>query len=275
MIRYFWIGLIMLTIGCQKESAPITKQQMNVAYGNDEQQKMDIYLPSGSIAEHARVLVLIHGGGWAGGDKSDFSDAIPVIQQRLPNYAIINLNYRLVTASGNRFPTQENDIQAAIQFIFNNRTKWSLSDQFVLLGASAGAHLALLQSYKYNSPVKPGAVISFFGPTDLTALYNNNVTAALLLNFALGANPSQQPALYQQSSPVTFVNTSCPPTLLLQGGQDELVPPSQATSLQAALNTAGVPNQYVLYPTEGHGWSGANLLDSYERIAAFLQTYMP
>jgi len=275
MSRYIWISLLMLTLACRKNSDPVDEEQLNVSYGNEQQQQMDIYLPANRSTQNTKALILIHGGGWATGDKTDFNEAVSLIRQRLPDYAVFNLNYRLATAGSNRFPAQENDIRAAIQFISDQRTRFNISDRFVLLGASAGGHLALLQAYKYNSPVKLRAVISFFGPTDLVALYNDNAAAAFLLNLAIRAAPAQAASLYIQSSPLTFVNADCAPTLLLQGGQDELVPPNQASMLQAALQANGVFHEYVYYPTEGHGWTGANLADSYEKIAAFLQARVP
>jgi len=258
---------------CDKDK--IKDDRRNVSYGSDSQQKMDIYLPADRSTTNTKVLVLIHGGGWSGGDKSDFDAGIASIQQQLPGYAIFNINYRLVTGAGaNRFPTQEQDVKAALEFIYARRSEYQISDKFVLLGASAGGHLALLQGYKYTSPVKPKAIVDFFGPTDMTALYNTNITAGVLIAFAIGATPASNASLYQQSSPITYVSAQSPPTIILQGGVDDLVPPSQSTSLQAKLNTAGVPNQYVFYPSEGHGWAGANLTDSYLKIAAFLTTHV-
>ncbi|MEI9944727.1 MAG: prolyl oligopeptidase family serine peptidase [Chitinophagaceae bacterium] len=130
------------------------------------------------------------------------------------------------------------------------------------------------RDYKYNTPVKPKAVVSFFGPTDLTALFNTNILAALILAQVVGTLPAANATLYQQSSPSTFVTTSTPPTLLLHAGADPLVPPAQATLLQTLLNNAGVTNQYVFYPSEGHGWTGANLDDSFVKIAAFLNAHV-
>ena len=91
----------------------------------------------------------------------------------------------------------------------------------------------------------------------------------------LGGTPSTNAALYQASSPINFVSARCPPTLILHGGADPLVPVSQSTALKATLESVNVPVQMVIYPTEGHGWLGANLSDSYGKIADFLKTYNP
>ncbi|MBK7289651.1 MAG: hypothetical protein IPI78_05040 [Chitinophagaceae bacterium] len=68
------------------------KNMLNVAYGTDAQQKMDIYLPANRTATNTKVLILIHGGGWTSGDKTDFSSAlIDTLNKRFPNYAILIL----------------------------------------------------------------------------------------------------------------------------------------------------------------------------------------
>jgi len=54
------------------------------------------------------------------------------------------------------------------------------------------------------------------------------------------------------------------------GGTDILVKFSQSATVDAKLQMAGVVHQYVFYPTEGHGWAGANLVDSFDKIQAFL-----
>lgn len=278
MKQYFCLFLFVIVLqSCKKEPGNDNRTavtMMNVSYGSDAKQTMDVYLPAGRSVDTTKVIVLIHGGGWTEGDKADFTPFVEVIQQLLPGYAIFNINYRLAYNGSNIFPTQENDVKAAIEFIYSKRSGYHISDKFVYLGASAGGHLSLLQAYKYHSPVTPKAVISFFGPTDLTALFGSNLWAALILAQLTGSLPATNPAIYQQSSPITFVNASSPPTLLLHGGADPLVPSSQADLLKDALTNTGVANQYVFYPNEAHGWTGANLDDSIAKIVAFLRNHV-
>lgn len=251
---------------------------MNVSYGTDATQKMDVYLPAGRSASSTKLIIMIHGGGWTSGDKTDMTVYVDTLKRRFPSYAIININYRLVSATNNFFPTQENDVKAAVEFIYNKRNEYAVSDKFVLMGASAGAHLALLHAYKYNTPVKIKAVVDFFGPTDMAAMYNNPASIyappssiAQLFN---GATPVTNPTAYTQSSGLTFVTPQSPPTIILHGGQDPLVKPSQATALRDKLALNTVSNQYVFYPAESHGWIGANLGDSFDKIQAFLNLYV-
>ena len=267
-----------MLFGCKKDDSAVNSvlpelNTANVSYGTDAQQKMDVYLPSGRTTTTTKTLILIHGGGWSTGDKSDFNTYVDTMKRRLPDYAIININYRLATGTSNLFPTQENDVKSAIEFIYSKRTDYDISDKFVLLGASAGGHLSLLQGYKYDSPVKVKAIVDFFGPTDLVDMYNNPASIFAppsALAAVIGATPTSNPTLYQQSSPINFVTAQSPPTIILQGGVDPLVSPNQAIALNNKLQTMGVVHQYVFYPTESHGWTGTDLVDSFDKIQAFL-----
>jgi acetyl esterase/lipase len=243
---------------------------------------MDVYLPANRSTASTKVLVMIHGGAWSSGDKADFSVLTngmvitDTMKNRLPDYAIFNINYRLSTGAANLFPTQENDVKSALQFIFDKSADYVISNKYVLVGASAGAHLAMLQGYKYTAPVKPKAIVSFFGPSDLVDMYNNpaggNTTLTLALGAVVGATPTGNPALYSSSSPVTYIAAGVPPTILLHGSNDPLVSASQSLAVKNKLTTAGVVNQYVLYPGKGHGddWGDAIYKDAFNNIQAFL-----
>ena len=280
-IKYLptWIVLFVFSVllgSCKKEKLPavIPAQTVkNISYGSDALQKMDLYLPAGRSVLSTKVIVLIHGGAWSSGDKTDFDAYVDTLKRRIPDYAIFNINYRLATGTSNFFPSQENDVKAALEFIVNKSAEYYVSQKIVLLGASAGGHLALLQGFKYASPVKVKAIIDFFGPTDMTDLYNNPASPLIpssSIALIVGGTPTTNPAIYQQSSPVNFVTAQSPPTIILQGGLDQLVSPSQSVALKNKLQTMGVVNQYVFYPLENHGWTGSNLTDSFNKIDAFL-----
>jgi acetyl esterase/lipase len=271
LILFFIVTIIS---SCKKDDdteqdLPVTT--MNVSYGTNAQQKMDVYLPANRSTTNTKVIIMIHGGGWNTGDKADFNEYVDSLKKREPSYAIFNINYRLANTP-DLFPAQEQDVKAAVEFIYNKRQEYKVSDKFVLIGASAGAHLALLQGYKYSTPVKPKAIIDFFGPTDLVTLYNNppNPFVQPTLLSVTGGTPTTNNTLYTQSSPINFVSPQSPPTMILHGGTDIVVSPSQSVSLDTKLFIAGVTHQYVFYSTEGHGWVGANLTDSFNKIQAFL-----
>ncbi len=242
----------------------------NISYGNDAKQKIDIYLPAGRNQSNTKVLILIHGGGWTQGDKADFKDILDSLRNRLPEYAIFNVNYRLASKEGNFFPTQEEDIKAAIDFIYKKRKKYKISKSWVLAGASAGAHLALLQGYKYKKPVRPKAIINYFGPTDLDSLITNTdakkkTIAELKIIINKEAN---------NSSPARLVNAYTPPTISFQGLNDGLVPPSQQIYLHHQLKAWKIPEKLELYPNEGHGFTSTTMTKSMDAIVDFLKQYV-
>lgn len=269
---------------CKKENTALTpdavpeKTLLNVSYGSDTAQTMDIYLPAGRSADSTQALILIHGGGWSGGDKLDYKDYIAVFKQRLPGYALFNINYRLATYPANNiFPTQEMDVKAAVDTILSNTDEYLFNkNKVALLGASAGAHLALLQAFKYGSP-KVRAVVDMFGPTDMADLYNKTSDAYLKfgIEILLSGTPSTNAMAYQESSPINFVTAQSSPTIIFHGDHDPVVPLSESTALQGKLQEASVPVQLNVYPSTQHGWGGANLTDVYNKMEAFLRQYNP
>ena len=278
----FFLPLLFLSLlyfSCKKDNGNDNQAPaytaMNVAYGNDAKQKMDIYLPANRSQNSTKSFIFIHGGGWQEGDKSDFNQFLDTFKILFPDYAFFNINYRLYSSAtqANQFPTQETDVKSAVDFINSNIATYIISDKYVLLGASAGGHLALLQGYKYDNP-KIKAIINFFGVADMNAMYNNPASPLAppaAVAAVMGGTPTSLPQLYFSSSPINYVNAGDPPTISFQGGVDPVVSPSQQTALKTKLDANGIVNQYVLYPNESHGWVGANLTDSYLKIKAFVQ----
>ena len=246
----------------------------NEAYGVNAAKKMDIYLPAGRDSINTKVILFVHGGSWSGGDKNEFDSAIAVLKNKLPDYAMFNMNYRLANRQ-HRFPAQMEDVQSAINFIINKADSYKINvNKIVLIGASAGAHLALLQAYKNNSDGRIKAVVDLFGPSDLVSLYNNHPVPAasqpVLINF-LGATPVTNSTLYHDASPINYVTSQTVPTLIFHGDADYIVPISQSIALKNKLQAANVKVEMTVYKNESHGWYGQNLLDTYAKTVDFIK----
>jgi len=274
-MKLFFLALgIVILSSCKKQDNnvdPTTQVYADISYGADVRQKEDIYLPEGRTEAKTKTVVMIHGGGWTGGDKADMKLVVDSLRKRLPGYAFININYRLASGNTNLFPTQENDVKAAIDFYLSKTSEYKVSKDLIVSGASAGGHLALLYSYKDDADKHVKAVIDFFGPTDLVAMWNAGLPQQMALASVTGKQYNQDPDLYIQSSPINAVTNQSPPTIVLQGGADPLVPPAQSTSLISILQEKSVINQLVYYPAGGHGdWSLATYSDSFEKIQAFV-----
>ena len=139
---------------------------------------------------------------------------------------------------------------------------------------SAGAHLSLLWSYAFDSNNQSDMVCSVVGPTNFTdpAYLDNTdpVLQELLSN--LGIDTSTP--FLEEVSPYHRATTSSPPTILFYGGQDPLIPTSQGTDMRDKLADLNVTHEFTLYPNEGHGWVGINLLDTSLKLKAFIETHM-
>ena len=275
--------VLFIAISCKKKSAGTDAtiaalSIANVSYGPNAQQNMDVYLPENRSTAATKLMIMIHGGGWTSGDKADFAQFVDTMKRRLPGYAIFNINYRLSANPSNLFPTQENDVKAAVQFILGKMGEYLISNKYVLIGASAGGHLAMLHGYK-NANVKPKAVVSFFGISDMAEMYNNPVGGNVLISFsvgqAVGGTPVSNAAIYASSSPINFITAATAvPTILLHGGTDPLVRPAQSTAVRDKLLTVGAATQYVPYPTAGHGdWDNATYTDAFNKVEAFIKLY--
>jgi acetyl esterase/lipase len=267
-------ALIVTLILSSCKKAPSSNEEQiikDLSYGESAQQKIDIYLPNDRSRAATKTIVVIHGGGWVEGDKSEMIPYVDTLRKRMPGYAIVNMNYRLAyNNSVNLFPAQENDVKSAVEYYLDHAEEYMVSDDLVLLGASAGGHLAMLHAYKNDPEGHVRAVVDFFGPFNLAALWNYGIIQQLILYGAIGAFLADNPSLYTASSPSEYITSGSPPTIALQGGADPLVPPSQTSQLIAGLDAAGVTNQLVYYPGEGHGWTGPNMVDSFTKVVRFI-----
>jgi acetyl esterase/lipase len=198
-------------------------------------------------------------------------------------YVSVSVGYRLAPA--HPFPASVQDVKCAVRFLRANAEKYDIDPKrFGAAGLSAGGHLALMLGTMddadglNNSGGWPGesskvqAVVSFFGPTDLTAELPA-VSKPILERF-MGTTKEKDPELYRKASPVTYVKADSAPTLLFQGTNDPLVPYTQAVRLIAAMQKAGVPGRAELISLAGHGWWGPELDRTAAAMFAFFDQHL-
>lgn len=275
-------SFLVFYLGCSKdnqdEQTPITTEPevveayeaLNVSYGSNDNQVFDIYLPE-NRTNTTKILILIHGGSWVSGDKSDMDIIKAFISILHPNVGIINMNYTLAGINNPPVPLQTDDISSVVDYISNNKSSLVVSDDIGFIGVSAGAHLSLLWSYAYDDNNQVDMVCSIVGPANFTdpAYYNNPIYQPV---FQLFGNPSIE--FLESASPYHTATTTSPPTQLFYGGMDPLVPTSQGVDLDAQLTTLGVTHEFHFYPEEGHGWDGDNMGDTTSKLTRFIETYI-
>ncbi len=288
MKQFLSVGFIILLLAsCSKTDtttpATVASADMkNVAYASaDPLENMDVYLPAGRSATTTNCMVVIHGGSWSSGDKADMDSALSAFKPLLPNYATFNINYRLANGSTIVSSNEMDDVNAAVSFIVSKAAEYKVNaNKIIIVGASAGAHLGMLKAYKYNTDGRVKAMIDLFGPNDLTWMYLNqpyylSLTQAVLTNF-MGTTQPANPLLYQMASPINFVTAAVPPTQILHGTADSIVPISESQRLNAALQTAGVTHEFITVAGGGHGtWDNAQWTNAYANMTAFIKTYVP
>ena len=277
----FYLGFIgVLFLGCSNEDSELNSEPgiieayeaLDVSYGSDSNQVFDIYLPEGRT-ENTKVLFLVHGGSWVGGDKEDMNGVRDYVLQNHPSLGIVNMNYTLAGANSPPIPMQTNDISTVVNYITSNKTSLIISDDIGFIGLSAGAHLSLLWSYANDTNNQVDMVCSIVGPANFTdPAYYNSANPVFQSMYILFGNPSIP--FLESASPYHTATTTSPPTLLFYGGQDPLVPNSQGIDLDSQLTNLGVPHEFTFYEEEGHGWYGQNLSDTFNKISNYINQYL-
>lgn len=186
--------------------------------------KVDLYPAGGKLG-----VLVVHGGSWARGDRKEFAGLNHYLAGL--GYTVAAIDYRL--APEHRYPAALDDVHLAAAWLRGR------VDKLVLLGRSAGGHLALLAAYQEGVPAVEG-VIAFYPPTDMVWSYEHPSNRAVLdsraaLRDFLGGTPEEVPALYEQASPLQHAGAFSPPTLLIHGLRDDLVFPEQSRRLARAL----------------------------------------
>ncbi|MEG3659119.1 alpha/beta hydrolase [Arenibacter palladensis] len=247
------------------------KNIIDLEYGSHTHQKYDIYLPKNRTNE-TKVLILVHGGGWNAGEKSEMNAFKDFIREQLPDIAVVNMNYRLADENNPPYPMQINDIGQLVQELYDRAQEFQISKEIGFIGSSAGAHLSLLWSYAHDTKKQVNLVCSIVGPTNLLdeAYINtpNEVLRTLLDQFG------NELEVLEEVSPLYQVKSTSPATILFYGAQDPLIPNSQGISLKDRLLELNVEHQFTLYPNGGHGWVGLDLLDTSIKLKAFIQEHL-
>ena len=258
----------------------------NISYANDTLKKhlLDIYLPANTNAL-TPLVIWVHGGAWNHGDKyADMSYMKSTIRTLIEKgYALASIDYR--QSSTAIFPAQVQDCNQAVEFLNTNASIYKLDkNKFVLMGFSAGGHLASLLALSNNNNItefypagkKPSlkikAVLDFYGPSDFM-LFFSDLDPTIIDNpiaQLLGASPLKRPDISKLASPVTYVDKNDPPFFIVHGEKDADVAPTQSYLLKSYLDLAGVKNELTIVKDAPH----YGVMFDAEEVRAKLLTFL-
>jgi len=227
-----------------------TRQMLNLAYGPDPEQCLDVYMPEAPVA--APLLVFVHGGGWSVGDKAQYA----AVGNRLACEGLVSMfvNYRLSPAV--QHPAHAQDVAQAIAWCYRNAAAYGADrEHLCLMGHSSGAHLAALVALEPSYLAAEGLslavvrrVVGVSGVAyDLDERYGDMCVTPFFTP-VFGTDFSR----WKLAAPIQYIARSSPPFLLIHGLADTEAPPATTELFAAAFQAVGVPTQLVLIPDEGH-----------------------
>lgn len=273
------------TISQPKEMPAGVVEIKDIEYGQGGGRalRLDLYQPE-KLDKPVPGLIFIHGGAWSGGSRDVYKYYTTRLAQR--GYVAVTVSYRL---SGEApFPAAVEDVKCAVRWLRANAAKYHVNpDQLAALGGSAGGHLSMMLGYAAGVPELEGkggnegvssrvqAVVDFYGPYDLTTPFAQK--AGAVKKFLGGRSYEEAPELYAKASPSHYLKAGAPPTLILHGTIDDVVPIEQSDILAKRLKELGVPVTYDRLPGWPHAMDVAEPVNERCRffINQFLDQHLP
>jgi acetyl esterase/lipase len=225
---------------------------------NDSSLEMDICLPEGTPGPRPGVL-FIHGGGWSGGRRAQFTWHIHELARH--GFVAASASYRLSAVA--RYPAALDDVQCAMRWLRAHAQELQLDPaRLGAFGGSAGGHLvACLGTRETRSDCEPAlrgfssraqCVVDVHGIHDFHALRDIADLEPSVLRF-LGAKEENADA-WTDASPIHFVDADTAPMFLAHDPADATVPYGQTVLFAAALVKAARPVEFLPTPGSGHGY---------------------
>lgn len=241
--------------------------------------RLDVSIPDGPGPHPA--VILVHGGGWSGGDKDGGPKRGYMAPMHEPlstaGFAWFSINYRLAPA--HRHPAQVEDVETAIRWVKAHAAEYRVDPRRIALsGESAGGHLVALAAVRADHTTLVAAVVPFYGVFDIVAeaKRRNGVMPSFTKLFGRETLDDPMLQLMRDASPINAVKPGLPPFLLLHGDADQTVAHQQSVAMQARLRASGVPCDLITIKGGPHGmlpWP-ALAPDFKNRVVAWLQTIL-
>ncbi|MGC8902658.1 MAG: alpha/beta hydrolase family protein [Fervidobacterium sp.] len=238
----------------------------------DGRNYLDIYYPDTEklkISKPNGIVVFAHGGGWISGYRRQPNNVSWYRYLVKNGFIVVTIDYTRGYTVGIEKLVEE--LSNAVEFIsrkFENG-KYTIS----LMGLSAGGHLALLTASRYASKIDK--VVAYYAPCDLMDIWDSpSLFARLAAATTLKRLPSKSKEVYEIYSPINNVHDTYPPTLLVHGLRDTVVPYISSVKMFKRLREKGVPAKLLLNPSGDHGFEfvlrDVRTIEILEKTVAFL-----
>jgi acetyl esterase/lipase len=263
------------------------KAERNIPYveNGHRNQVLDLFLPEQSSEHPLPLMIWIHGGAWTGGNQA----SPPVLYLVKSGFAVASIQHRF--SQDAIWPAQAYDCKAAVRFLRANASKYNFDpEHFGVGGDSSGGHLAAfvgtsgdvkemegdLGNTNVSSRVQ--AVVDWFGPTDFTLMAQQSGPNSIIQHDSpnapeshlLGGTVREKQDLARSANPLTYIDKSDPPFLIMHGDNDQLVPLGQSIVLAKALIDAGVEVTMKTIPGAAHEGPQFRTAESRRLIEEFL-----
>ena len=277
--------------------SPIRRKWLDLPYASlSPAQNLDIYLPDKGDGPFP-VILHIHGGGFAIGDKRDIH-VLAFLKGLAHGYAVVSVNYRL---SGEAvFPAGLQDIKAALRWLRANSRQYHLDgNRIAACGGSSGgnyaamvcltAHVTEFDDLSLGNPEYPcnvQAAVDWFGPTDFLKMDeqleengfgpSDHGEATSPESRYLGAKLSEVPLKVEIANPMTYIHEQMPPLLIQHGRLDTMVPVQQSMMFVEKLEKY-VPHdrfEFDIIEGAGHGDPLFETDANMNRVFSFLEKHL-
>jgi len=224
------------------------------------------------------AIVYVHGG-----PTSQTVNSFSRIIQYMANqgYIVIAPNYRGSTGYGKEFQQANlfdmgggdlQDVLAAADWI--KQTGYVDPKKLILMGGSYGGYMTMMGVTKAPDVWAGGVPIVPF--VNWFTEIENEDPVLQQSDLATMGDPVKNKALFEDRSPINFIDRVKAPLLLLAGGHDPRCPKTEAQQVVDAIKKRGGVVEYKVYENEGHGFARVeNQIDAYKRVAEFLKAHVP
>ncbi|GIF45775.1 acetyl esterase/lipase [Asanoa ferruginea] len=218
----------------------------------------------------APVVVLVHGGGWRLGSRTDYAGWATALGGA--GFATLSIDYTLAAPGAPSWPAALDDVAGAFRFVRSHGRELGVDgDRIGVLATSAGAHLSATAVLSADSGVAAAVLVN--GVYDLRAQHDASVARGgpNAVDGLIGASPQDAPAIYAAASPTALAATTdraaAVTWTLVYGERDPVVPPDQSQAFAAVLRDRGADVRIVPVPEQTHHWNTTTPVDAGTNLA--------